>query len=175
MKLFSYKLAALLVLGTFASSCTNNESSVTKTSETPKELQSLSWLVGDWKDDESGLDVTLDWKWDHNRKFLLQEFEMKEEDDNTLTGTQILGWDPIEKTVRSWTFDSDGGFGDSRWEESENVWYVQASYVTAAGEKASATYIYKKIDDKTFTFTSEVREINGELLPDAGPFTFVRR
>lgn len=170
-------LRGLLILTASASifySCNKDKTSEVK--EAPsKELESLGWLAGDWKDAEEGLDVTFSWRWALNNHFLIQDYVMNDIDESTLSGTQTLGWDPLEKTLRSWAFDSDGGFGESRWNESEGNWYVQTSYVTREGEKASATYVYRKIDNDTFNFSSEVREINGEILPDAGPFKFVRR
>lgn len=150
---------------------TNNDED---TSKTPKELEALDWLTGSWEDDEAGMDVNFSWKWDLNHRFLVQEFTVIDETESTLTGTQILGWDPIEKSIRSWTFDSDGGFGTSRWENDQENWYVQTSYTTPASEKASATYVYKKVDDNTFTFSSEIREVDGAILPDVGPYKFVR-
>lgn len=32
-----------------------------------------------------------------------------------LEGTQVIGWDPAAGTIRSWMFDSDGGFGEGTW------------------------------------------------------------
>lgn len=175
MKSFPLKFLTFMALGISVLGCNKKESLPTESYDTPKELESLTWLVGDWKDDEAGLDVTFEWKWDLDHRFLVQHFESKQTDESNLSGTQILGWDPIEKMVRSWTFDSDGGFGESRWEQNENNWYVQTSYVQSSGVKASATYVYKKIDNGAFTFSSEVRDVDGEILPDAGPFKFVRR
>ena len=27
---------------------------------------------------------------------------------------QLIGWDPAENTIRSWTYDAEGGFGEER-------------------------------------------------------------
>jgi hypothetical protein len=29
-----------------------------------------------------------------------------------LEGWQIIGWDPIEERIRTWTFDGEGGFAE---------------------------------------------------------------
>jgi hypothetical protein len=30
-------------------------------------------------------------------------------------GTQWIGWDPAAKQIRSWSFEADGGYGESVW------------------------------------------------------------
>ena len=32
-----------------------------------------------------------------------------------LTVTQRIGWDPVADHIRSWEFDSEGGFGEGKW------------------------------------------------------------
>ena len=59
-----------------------------------------------------------------------------------LEGTQVIGWDPAAGTIRSWMFDSDGGFGEGIWSKKDNSWIVKFSQVLPDGRKASATNIY---------------------------------
>ena len=35
-----------------------------------------------------------------------------------MTVTQRIGWDPAAKQIRSWEFDSEGGFGEGTWGET---------------------------------------------------------
>ena len=44
-----------------------------------------------------------------------------------LEGTQVIGWDPAAGTIRSWMFDSDGGFGEGTWSKKDNSWIVKFS------------------------------------------------
>ena len=32
-----------------------------------------------------------------------------------LSGTEVIGWDPTSRSIRSWVFDSDGSFGQAVW------------------------------------------------------------
>jgi hypothetical protein len=96
-------------------------------------------------------------------------------DDVTLEGTQVVGWDPIESQIRSWTFDSEGGFGQGRWIQDGNRWLVKTSYVLASGERASALNVFTYVDQNTFRWQSIGREIGGELQPNIPEVTVVRQ
>jgi hypothetical protein len=30
-------------------------------------------------------------------------------------GWQVIGWDPVDGTIRSWTVDDYGGYSEGRW------------------------------------------------------------
>jgi hypothetical protein len=149
-----------------------------KTTTIPSDnLKELAWLIGNW-DNEGVDDIENSFKWDLNGHFILQTFILSstdEDEEKPLTIKQIIGWDPVQNRIRSWIFDSDGGFGRSLWLKINDAWYASTDFVTPDGKKASATHIYKKIDDNTYTFSSENRDVNGDILPDIGPFKVVRK
>ncbi len=110
---------------------------------------------------------------DKHKNFLMQNFSMKVLDQNELQGCQIIGWDPIQEKIRSWVFDSDGGFGEGYWSQQGDSWYVNMSFTLADGRKASSTNIYTKVDG-SYTFASEGRDVNGEVLPNIEPVKVVK-
>lgn len=140
----------------------------------PNELEPLSWMIGSWHDDEKDIEVGYSWRWALDNSFMLQDFKLQGEEDEPLWGRQILGWDPNEKKIRSWIFDSDGGFGESEWNLDGDTWYVVTSYTTGDGERGSATHTYKVVDQNTYLFSTQSSDIGGEFLPNSGPFKFVR-
>ena len=75
-----------------------------------EQLSQLAWMVGDWvnEDEDSVVHTTCDWSPDGN--YLLRSFSMQKYDGSELSGVQRIGWDPALKKLRSWTFDSEGGF-----------------------------------------------------------------
>ena len=83
-----------------------------------------------------------------------------------MAGMQIIGWDPATKQIRSWVFDSDGGFGEGRVEKKDNRWYVQRPARCRTAKKSSSVNIITYVDDNTFTWQSVNREAGGELLPN---------
>jgi hypothetical protein len=83
-----------------------------------------------------------------------------------MSGIQIIGWDPVAKKIRSWVFDSDGGFGQATWTRKGDQWFVQQSGVLADGRRSSSVNIIRYVDEKTCTIQSVDRTVNDELLPN---------
>ncbi len=138
-------------------------------------LEKLAWMVGEWVDEDENSRVETSVAWTKNRKFLRRMFRVTPREGEPHNGMQIIGWDAAEKAVRSWTYDSDGGFGEERWRESGDRWIIRTSYTLPDGEKASATNIMKRLDDDRFTFRSVNRTIGGSFQPDIDEVTIVRK
>jgi len=139
-----------------------------------EQLQSLEWMVGTWVDSDENSSIETTCRWTANQNFLVRSFKVYVQDRVDFEGTQIIGWDPDKSAIRSWLFDSDGGFGVGHWSEAENRWTVRTLSVLPDGKRASATQIYDKIDDNTLQFRSLGRQIDGELVPDIDPVTISR-
>lgn len=138
-------------------------------------LSELEWMIGQWVDaDEEGV-VETRCEWTKNQNFILRSFQVAIADRIELEGTQIIGWDPIRQAIRSWVFDSDGGFGVGVWSREGNQWTVRSLHVTQAGEQASAINIMTYVDGDKFTFKSVGREVNGEVQPNIDEVTVVRK
>jgi hypothetical protein len=138
-------------------------------------LNELEWMVGQWVDEGKDYKVTTSCSWTENGKFLKRSFSVTIDGRLSLRGTQLVGWDPIEKRIRSWTFDSEGGFGEGRWMHDGNRWLVKTSYVLASGERASALNVFTYVDRDTLRWQSIGREVGGELLPNIPEVTVVRQ
>ena len=143
--------------------------------ESTSPLNDLAWLVGEWGD--AGGDATISTKvsWTKNKSFLSYSFKVSSPDGNDLEGTQVIGWDPAAGTIRSWMFDSDGGFGGGTWTKKDNRWTIKFEQVLPDGRKASATNIYTIIDHDTITWQSIGREVDGQFMPNIGPLKVVRK
>src|SRR5208337_4620261 len=89
-------------------------------------------------------------------------------------GTEIIGWDPRANRIRSWVFDSDGGFGENVWVHDGNRWLIKYSGTLADGSEASATQILTKVDATTATLQSRDRIVNGAAQADI-PETELKR
>ena len=79
---------------------------------------------------------------------------------------QRIGWDPIKKQIRSWTFDEDGGFGEATWTRDGDRWAIKSELVLADGKKITATNIITHIDADTITWQSKDRTVDGKPVPD---------
>jgi uncharacterized protein (TIGR02246 family) len=138
------------------------------------QLKSLEWLVGDWADDGGKGAVQIKCKWAPNKSFLVMDYEVKSEGAEPMLVTQRIGWDPVNNTVRSWVFDSTGGFGEAYWQRDGNKWVVGASGILADGGTGGSTNVYQFKDENTFLYRSVDREIDGQPVADV-EVKFVRK
>lgn len=138
-------------------------------------LKELEWLTGDWVDDSENVDVETLAQWTKNKNFMTLSFRVQFEGRPALEGTQIIGWDPSIKSIKSWVFDSLGGFGRGVWSREGSRWTVRTTGLLITGEKTSAINIYTALDGNTFTFSSMGREINGEPQPNIEEIKVVRK
>src|SRR5262245_58541978 len=138
------------------------------------ELQPLEWLIGEWIDEGRTESVHTTFRWDDNKSFLLEEFRVVREGSVVLKGSQRIGWDPQAKQIRSWTFDSAGGFGEATWTPASDKWICKARGVTADGASASATRTLTRAALDRVIWTATDRVAGGEQLPDLA-VTMVRK
>ncbi len=143
--------------------------------ESASHLQDLDWLVGHWQEKvgESVADVRFSWA--KNRSFLTCQFRTPLAVGEPLEGSQVIGWDPESKVIRSWIFDADGGFGEGLWTATEQGWAVEMVQVLPDGRRASATNTYSRVDANTFEWRSTNRQIDGQGVPDIGPIKAIRK
>ena len=105
----------------------------------------------------------------------MQSFKIKIDGKVSLEGEQKIGWDPIEKRIKSWIFDSEGGSGEGRWIKDGNRWEVKTTFVLASGERASSVNVNTCVDTNTYRWESVDREIGGEMQPNIPEVTVVRK
>ena len=109
-------------------------------------LEPLAWLVGDWVDEDAEAAITIACRWDESGNFLLADFAAKVSGETMIESKQRLGWDPLAESVRSWVFDSDGGYGEGRWTDVDGKWIIKSTAVLPDGTTGSATIYFEPID-----------------------------
>jgi len=140
-----------------------------------EQLKGLEWLMGEWMDEGEDVQIYTHYSWDKYKNFIMIRFMVEAGELRDLEGQQIVAWDPATEQIRSWMFDSDGGFGEGKWSLEKDRWVVELAHTLPDGRRASAINIFKKIDENSFSFESTGREIEGELLPNIDPVTIVRK
>ena len=138
------------------------------------QLKSLEWLVGDWVDDSGKGAVKFKCKWAPNKSFLLMDYEVKREGAEPLLVIQRVGWDPVNGRVRSWVFDSTGGFGEGYWQRDGNKWVVDVSAILSDGGTGGSTNIYEFKNENSFHYRSVDRDLDGQPMADVEA-KFVRK
>lgn len=134
---------------------------------TPHErLLPLSWLIGEWVNEGSDGLAKLRYKWSEDKNYILCDFDITIEGRPDRKGSQRIGWDPAAGRVRSWLFDSDGGFSEGKWSAVDDEWVVKSETVNADGGTGSATLTLKPTEKNRFTMKGTDRIINEMRAPD---------
>ena len=131
------------------------------------QLKDLEWLVGEWVDQSPSVDVTIKVHWTTNKAFLMMDYLVKREGMEPLEVTIRVGWDGASNRIRSWTFDSQGGFGEGFWHKDGKKWVVGTSGVLPDGGTGGATNSYEFVDANNFVWRSTDRDVDGQPLADA--------
>jgi len=138
-------------------------------------LKELEWMIGGWVDEDEHARIVTECNWTRNNNFISRSFTVDIEGVVEMAGMQIIGWDAAAKQIRSWTFDSDGGFSEEDWSQKDKTWHIRKRGTTADGRKVTAVNILKVIDENTCTIQSVQRAVDGELLPNIDEVRVVRR
>jgi hypothetical protein len=129
-------------------------------------LKQLEWLVGDWESEGKNTLVTFTCKWNKNHSFLVIDQTIHLKDQEEMTLTQFIGWDPLQQQIRSWVFDSRGGFGEGLWTRAGNRWMVESAGVLSDARRATSNSSWKYVDDHTCEWDSVDRAIDSKPAPD---------
>lgn len=132
----------------------------------PSPLEALSWMVGRWESTSDAYAIECDCSWQLDNRYLMQRFQVTSEEQE-FTVVTYIGFDPVEGRLRSWVFDSQGGFGGGLWTKIKDEFAATMLSVLPDARVGSHTMIWKQIDDDTASWQGVDREVAGELLPDA--------
>lgn len=138
-------------------------------------LAELDWMVGEWVEESEDSTSETTCQWTTNNSFLTRTFRIAAPGENVFEGTQVIGWDPIAGELRSWVFDSDGGFSEGSWKRKGDSWVVDSSGFAPDGRPVRSVQVYTFVDANTFTWQSFGRRVGDEALPDLEEVRVVRK
>jgi uncharacterized protein (TIGR02246 family) len=128
-------------------------------------LRPLAWLVGEWVDDDGSVVVVSSCRWSEDGNFLLQDFDLQVDGRAAMQVTQRIGWDPLAKRIRSWVFDSEGGYGESTWVRNGDGWIIKATGVRPDGTTGSATNVLIPAGTGGYVWRSFDRIVGDKVVP----------
>jgi uncharacterized protein (TIGR02246 family) len=131
-----------------------------------EQLKPLAWLVGTWVDEDDEARVETTCQWTKNQNYLSRTFTIELPDQPNMSGVQIIGWDASRGKIRSWAFDSDGGFAEGSWKQNDDGWVIENAAVLPDGRTASSVNVLKIVDENTLTWQITGRDVDGEILPN---------
>ena len=130
-------------------------------------LRGLEWTIGDWAGETDKAEVErLSVAWAENENFVIATFARTYGDMTVAGATQWIGWDPVDKRVRSWIFDAAGGFGEGSWTGDGAKWVIKTNSVLQDGKKGSVTYLVTRVDGDTISLQARDRSVEGKTIPD---------
>jgi uncharacterized protein (TIGR02246 family) len=130
-------------------------------------LKGLEWAIGAWADEGGKGPVgRISFDWVPGQNFIISTRTVEFKDASLDNGMQVIGWDPVSKQIRSWSFEADGGYSDSVWTKDGTKWIIKSNSTISDGSKVTTTNIVTPVDDNTVTWQSKDQTINGKPLPD---------
>ncbi len=138
---------------------------------TPQEhLSELAWMIGNWEesDKNNDLKVSSQYVWSRGGNFITRNVKVERAGNVTLEGWQIIGWDPIQERLRTWTFDSEGGYADGYFTRDGDRWLLRETGVTPDGSRTSADNTITKLSADRITWESNNRTLDGDPQPGIG-------
>jgi len=140
-----------------------------------EQLKELEWMIGSWIDGDDQGRVETTCQWTRNKNFITRSFTVSIHDRIDMAGMQIIGWDPAAEQIRSWVFDSDGGFAEGRWTKQGNRWSIATTGTAPDGRKTTSVNVITYVNDDEFKWQSVSRMVDGELLPNIDEVVVVRQ
>jgi hypothetical protein len=129
-------------------------------------LEPLSWLVGDWVDEDPDAHTAISCRWSDDKHFLMVNYESNIAGKAGIKSTQRIGWDPLTERVRSWVFDSDGGYGEGHWTRVDKAWIIKSMAVMPDGDTGSATIVIEPTGPDSFMLKGLDRILGDGTQPD---------
>ena len=129
-------------------------------------LNPLDWLIGDWINEGTDARVKISYKRSEDNNFILGDISVNRNDQSVMKSTQRIGWDPRLGKPRSWTFDSDGGFAEATWTDTEAGWVVQSTAVTPDGLTGSANVTITIGENGRYVMSGKNRLVGNSQEPD---------
>lgn len=130
------------------------------------DLAQLAWMIGTWTAEQDGVLLEVRSQWNATGTFLLRDLKGIREGATVLRGTQRFGWDPAQGKIKSWSFDSDGGFCEALWTRQGDAWVGQAAGTLADGRTTSATTVLKMDGKDSYTRQTLAGRVQGVSIPD---------
>ncbi len=138
-------------------------------------LKSLEWLTGEWVEQSSDSTVYVSCGWSPEKNFLLRDFTVHVQGRPVMTVNERIGWDPLTRQVKSWVFDSEGGYGDALWTRKGNQWVVKSAGVLPDGRSASSTHLLNSTGPNSMRWSSTDRTLGDQSIPEPAEYVMVRR
>jgi len=170
---------------------TVREASVPLPAAAANPLDELAWLLGSWEDVSDGVTASTHCFWAAKGSFLVRSHVVTDgpavaaprplPGDDRIPGllppgggsreiTEIVGWDPDRRQIRSWLFTSDGRFAEGSWSREGDTWTVQLD----AGPAGDCVYTLSRLGTDDLSCRCSADGL-GDIMPPACDFVRTAR
>lgn len=132
-------------------------------------LRDIDWLIGTWATNGKDTEVKTTYRWNNEKTFILMDFVIQDKGQPARKGTATIARDPVTEQLRSWQFESQGGFGEATWSRDGKKWLQDASGTLANGSQMTALNVITPLTPDSFLWQSTNRTLDGDELPDIAP------
>jgi len=174
------------------------EAAVPQPADAGRPLDDLQWLVGSWEDVGEGLTAGTTCSWSAGRSFLIRNHVVTADavglarvpaGDTSIPDllppgsggsreiSEIIGWDPERRQIRSWLFTSEGRFAEGWWTREGDRYRVRLEG-RGADESAACTYLLDRIGSDELSIRCEPggsADPLADLMPPACGFVRISR
>ena len=126
-------------------------------------LMAIEYLIGEWVNEGGDAVVFTTCRWDESKNYILQDIKVRMAGHDAMTVNQRFGWDPLTKRIKSWVFDSEGGYGETVWARDDDRWVGKATGVRSDGSTASATNTITPLSRDSYLWQSTDRIVGDEV------------
>lgn len=139
------------------------------------ELSGLGWLLGEWETrTKAGETVALSVQPASGGNFLVSRRVVLVNGGPVSGGTEWIAWDPAKKLIRSWSFDADGGFGESTWKQDGGAWTIESAHTLRDGTQLREIQSLQPDGKGSVTVKTLGLSANEKDLPKPEDFVFQR-
>jgi len=137
-------------------------------------LKVLEWMLGEWTDEGADAVVRTDCYWSKDKSYLMRSIQVRVRGETAMSITQRIGWDPLTRQIKSWEFDSEGGYSEGLWSRDGANWVVKHKGVLPDGRTTSATRLIALETPGRVRWVSLDRVAGGEAIPEEMAYTMVK-
>lgn len=130
-------------------------------------IADLEWMIGTWVAEERGAKMESVCRWVADKSFVERTYTTTRHDGTTSSGVQILGWNPVTKSVQSWNFSADGGHAVGLWVPIDSGWRANMRGMTGDGTVTTSVNVLTRLDDNAYSWQSVDRTAGDVALPNS--------
>jgi len=146
-----------------------------ETQVTRQSIADLDWLIGSWVAEEYGVQYESTCRWVAGEQFVERSYTTTQPDGTQVSGVQLIGWNPLEGRVQSWSFSPDGGHDFGVWSPLHDGWMAEMRGTTGEGVPTSSVNLLKRLDDNAYVWQSVERSVGQTPLPDTNEVVIKRQ